>query len=340
MSSARATLLVTALALIGMTSCVIGGCRAAETDAEAQTEVAPAAVSDTEATEPTDTSQVETQATTVEAKYMGLSSGPLSQATISDLPDGVVIQSGDLTITREQIDTFIEERAATPEERAKLQAEAFFVAEQLAVEPLLEREAKQWAQQQDEDPGPALIDAYLQSIAEQVSVSEEDVRAFYNANQEMVQGLPYEEIKGQLRSMLMRQEQQAAVNAHIAGLSKRQDVTVDANFLAEVAPKAFDNPLDQARRSGKPTFVDFGSEGCYACDMMAPIIEELKAELSDRVNVVMIQVRDEQYLSSRYGVRSIPVQFIYDEDGREVFEHVGFLSKEAILNELAKVGVE
>lgn len=353
MSSTHTALFVTALILAGMAIWFTAGCRAAETDAEAQIEAAPAVNADnTEAAEPADDNQAETGtatvdeiqaetgATTVEAKYMGLSSGPLSQATIADLPDGIVVQSGDLTVTQKEIDAFIDERASTAEAKKDLRAEAFFVAEQLAVEPLLEREAKAWAAEQQEDPGEAVIDAYIQQIAEQVTVSDEDMRAFYDANRDMVQGAPYDQVKGQLRSMLLRQEQQAAVNEHIAGLGKRQEVTVDAGFLAEVTPKAFDNPVDQARRSGKPTFVDFGSEGCYACDMMAPIIEELETELGDRANVVMIQVREEQYLSSRYGVRSIPVQFIYDKDGREVFDHVGFLSKEAILNELAEVGVE
>ncbi|MEA3399962.1 MAG: thioredoxin domain-containing protein, partial [Armatimonadota bacterium] len=305
MSSRPAALFVTALVLAGMASCFTAGCRAAETQADAQTQAADAADTSTQA-----------DAQTVESKYMGLSSGPLSQAIIADLPEGVVVQSGDLTVTREEIDAFIDQRATTPEAKAALQAEAFFVAEQLAVEPLLEREAKQWAEQQGQDPGAAVIDAHLQHIAEQVTVSDEDVRAFYDANKDMVQGAPYEQIKEQLRSMVLRDRQQNAVTDHINGLSKRQEVRVDSGFLAEVAPKAFDNPVDRARRSGKPTFVDFGSEGCYACDMMAPIIEELQAELGDRVNVVLIQVPEEQYLSARYGIRSIPVQYIYDEDGR------------------------
>lgn len=328
MSSKRAALFATALILIASVSCLTVGCRAAETQANAE---GPAAVHD---------DVVGTTEQTVEARYMGLSSGPLSQATIADLPDGVVVQSGDLTVTRAEIDAFIDQRATTPEAKADLQAEAFFVAEQLAVEPLLEREAKQWAETQDNVPDAGVIDAYVQHIAEQVTVSDEDVRAFYDANKDMVQGGTYEQVEPQLRSMVERQEQQAAVNLLIDGLGERHEVMVNADFLAEVAPKAFDNPVDQARRSGKPTFVDFGAQGCYACDMMAPIIEELESELGDRVNIVLIQVREQQYLSARYGIRSIPVQFIYDSEGREVFDHVGFLSKEAILEQLVGLGVE
>jgi len=327
--SNRSALFVTALALVGSVVGLTAGCRAAETQPAAQAAAADAVDAPTE-----------TQAQTIESEYMGLSSGPFSQATIADLADDVVAQSGDLTVTQKEIDTFVNEHTDSAEAAAGLRAESLFVAEQLALDPLLRREAKLWAEGRQQAPGTAEIDAHLQSIAEQATVSDEDVRAFYDANTDMFDGAPYDQVKGQLRSMLLRQEQQTAVNDHIAGLGERQEIVVDAEFLAEVAPKAFDNPVDRARRSGKPTFVDFGSKGCHACDMMAPIIEELATELGDRANVVMVQVRDAQYLSSRYGVRSIPAQFIYDADGREVFDHVGFLSKGAILSELAEVGVE
>ena len=80
-----AAFLVAAFIAIGSIVGLTGGCRAAETQAAAQTEAAT----------PTD-DRTQAKARTVEERYMGLSSGPLSQATIADLPDGVVVQSGDL----------------------------------------------------------------------------------------------------------------------------------------------------------------------------------------------------------------------------------------------------
>lgn len=277
---------------------------------------------------------------TLEASYMGLSSGPLADAIIGDLEDGVVLQSDDLKVTRRQIDSFITERATSARSKAAFEAEALFIAEQLLVEPLLTREAKQWAKEQGLDVGGAALDAHLQAIADAVVVSDEEVQAFYDANKDMMEGAALGQVEGQIRSTLLRDKQNDAVMEHVDGLSSRMEIIVDAEFLAEVAPKALDNAVDRARRSGKPTFVDFGSEGCGPCDMMAPIIEELRAELADRVNVVLIQVPAEQHLSARYGIRAIPVQFIYDAEGREVFDHTGFLSKQAILRELAKLGVE
>jgi thioredoxin 1 len=309
---------LTIAALVAMVT--LAGCRAAGTQAEAQPEAA-------------------TTGQTVEQAYLGLSSGPLAKAAIGDLAGGVVLESGELSITRDEVDAFIEELAGNPEAVEGLRAEAFFVLEQIAIEQLLEQDAIQWAEEQGEGTD-ASIDTHLQHIAEKVTASDEDVREFYDRNAEMFGGATYEQISEQLRAMVLRERQQEAITTHIDGLSERREVVVDAGFLAEVAPNALDNPVDRARRSGKPTFVDFGAKGCYACDMMEPIIEELEAEFGDRVNVVLIQVDEEQYLTARYGVRSIPVQFIYDAEGREVFDHMGFLSKDAILEELAALGVD
>ncbi len=325
MTNHRVALLAFTLALMALAGPLMGGCRAAETQAGAQ---APMGAQD------------DAQPQTVEDAYMGLSGGPMSQATIADLPEGVVLQSGDLSISREELEAFIDERVETPEQKAALGAEAFFVAEQLAVEPLLEREAQAWAQTQEQDPGEGVIDAHLQHIANQVTVTDEDVRAFYDANTAMFEGASYEQVAEQLRQMVLGDRQQEAIGEHIDGLGGRQAVTVDASFLAEVAPKALANVVDEARRSGKPSFVDFGSEGCQACDMMAPIIEELAEEFGDRANIVLVQVREQTYLAARYGIRSIPVQRVYDAQGQEVFDHLGFLGKDAILEELAAVGVE
>lgn len=326
MNSHRRGLLASGIILGLLLILIAGGCRNAQMQAGTPQDA------QTAATDPS--------AQTVEGLYMGLSSGPLAGATVAELPEGIVLQSGELTVTGEQLDALITESAASPEEKVALETEAFLVAEQLAIEPLLEREAKQWAEDQGQSADGATIDAHLQSIAESVTVTDEDVRTFYDGNTEMIGGAPFEQVEEQVRAMVLQEKQQDVIMDHLKGLGERQEVIVSADFLSEVVPKALDNPVDRARRSGKPTFVDFGSEGCGPCDMMAPIIEELEAELGDRVNVVLIQVTENQHLASRYGIRSIPVQFVYDADGREVFNHLGFLGKNEILEELAKVGVE
>ncbi len=283
--------------------------------------------------------------TTVQELYMGLSSGPLAHAVLVDLPGDLAMRAGEITITRERVNEAIASEPLADEARAALEAEAFHVLETISVEPLLTREAREWAATQaagtvDMDSNDAVIDALLQHIAEQVTVTDEDALAFFKENQDMLGERTYESIKDALLPYVRREKQQDAVRAHIGSLSSRTPVQVDAAFVAEVAPKALAGVVDQARRSGRPTFVDFGAKGCQACEMMEPILAELTESLAEQANVLLVSVVEHPYLSSRYGVRAIPVQIIFDAEGREVYRHTGFLSKAAIMDQLGRVGVQ
>lgn len=284
------------------------------------------------------------QPKTVAELYMGLSSGPLAQAVVVDLPDGLAMHAGDdITITRARVAEAIALEPLDESKRALLQAEAFYVLETLAIEPLMTSEARKWAAEQPDNAagsGDAVIDSYLQHIADQVTVNEDDARAFYAENEAMFGGQSFASVKDALVPFVLQRKQQEAIRAHIGSLSSRTPVKVDAAFLAEVAPKALASVVDQARRSGRPTFVDFSSDGCEPCEMMKPIISELEQTHAEQADILVVQVREQPYLSSRYGVRAIPVQVIFDAEGKEVYRHTGFLAKDKILEQLGKAGVE
>ena len=114
------------------------------------------------------------------------------------------------------------------------------------------------------------------------------------------------------------------MDEHVRTLGQRISIEVSASWTKEQAALAKDNPVDKARSSGKPSLVDFGSTGCRPCDMLAPILETLKTKYAGKVNVLFIHVGQEQILAARYGIQTIPMQFFYDKDGKEVFRHVGF----------------
>ena len=76
------------------------------------------------------------------------------------------------------------------------------------------------------------------------------------------------------------------------------------------------------------TMLDLGSETCIPCKMMAPILEELKAEYKGRAEIIFVNVRKDQSLSQRLKVLVIPTQIFYDKHGKEIYRHTGFYSKE------------
>ncbi len=279
---------------------------------------------------------------TLERSYLGLSRGPLHQAKLVDLPPGTLLRAGSVVVTEEQV---MEQIARADEQiRAQLDKNRFYVLEQLGVQGLLLTEAQEWARIQQmstiEETPASLIETYLQSIAGEVRVSDEELRVFFEENNNMFGGATFEQVAQMLRPYVLSQKQDQVLAVHVNALSKRHPVELAAQWVKTQAPASLDNPVDKTRRSGIPTVVDFGAQGCGPCDMMTPILEELRQEYGDRCNIVFVPVREQQILAARYGIKSIPVQIFFDKDGKEVFRHIGFFAKEQIVAKLAELGVE
>ena len=279
---------------------------------------------------------------TVDEVYLGLSMGPLRAAQLVDLPEELVLRAGEVTIGSAQIAAEIEKAVEELQIHAQLQENAFFVLESLATEALLLQEARAWAESialdTTKETADSLIQIYLESLAAEVTVSDEELRAWFEASKEMFGGATYDQVAEILKLFLISEKRNQVVKAHMDSLSERTVVEVDAAWVEAQAASALDNPVDKARRSGKPTVVDFGAEGCGPCDEMAPILGELREQYAEQCNVLIIQVRDEPILAARYGIESIPVQVFFDQEGKEVFRHVGFFPKEQILAQLAELG--
>ena len=91
---------------------------------------------------------------------------------------------------------------------------------------------------------------------------------------------------------------------------------------------------------GMVTMVDIGAKKCIPCKMMAPIMEELEKEYTDRAAIVFIDVWENPQEGPKYGIQLIPTQIFYDAKGKEVLRHEGFMEKAAIVAELEKLGVK
>ena len=91
---------------------------------------------------------------------------------------------------------------------------------------------------------------------------------------------------------------------------------------------------------GLVTMVDLGAKKCIPCKMMAPILEELQEEYAGLASIVFIDVWEYREQAQRFGIRSIPTQIFYDKQGKEVTRHVGFMSKEDIIETLIQLGVK
>jgi thioredoxin 1 len=81
--------------------------------------------------------------------------------------------------------------------------------------------------------------------------------------------------------------------------------------------------------SKEPVLVDFYTDGCPPCRMMAPVLQEMEAEANGRYKVVKIDAAAEGQLASSYGIRSVPSFFAFS-GGKCVGQTIGSKSKAAM----------
>jgi len=97
------------------------------------------------------------------------------------------------------------------------------------------------------------------------------------------------------------------------------------------APKAHNN---------LPKLIDLGATKCIPCKMMAPILEGLKKEYSGKMDVEFIDVWENPNAGQSFGIKLIPTQIFFAPDGKELFRHEGFFSREDILEKWKSLGYE
>lgn len=100
------------------------------------------------------------------------------------------------------------------------------------------------------------------------------------------------------------------------------------------------NRLDIDFSKYQVTFLELGADRCIPCKKMQPIMKEIAAAFSDRVQVVFYDVWKDPAPGEKYGIQLIPTQVFLDQQGKEIARHVGLFPKEEIIDLLKKHGVQ
>lgn len=77
--------------------------------------------------------------------------------------------------------------------------------------------------------------------------------------------------------------------------------------------------------------VDFFATWCGPCQMLAPVLKEVKDSLGERVSIIKIDVDKNQEIASVYQVRGVPTMMLF-QNGQQLWRQSGVLSKQEIIN--------
>ena len=96
-----------------------------------------------------------------------------------------------------------------------------------------------------------------------------------------------------------------------------------AEHIVHISDESFEEEVLQSER---PVLIDYWAEWCGPCKMIAPVLDEIATEYSDRLKVVKLNIDDNPQTPPKYGIRGIPTLMIF-KNGQVEATKVGAVSK-------------
>ncbi|ERN42113.1 thioredoxin [Rubidibacter lacunae KORDI 51-2] len=95
----------------------------------------------------------------------------------------------------------------------------------------------------------------------------------------------------------------------------------------------FSSFQDLLARAQTPLLVDFYATWCGPCQMLAPILEEVKVRLGTRLQVIKIDTEKYPQLASDYDIEALPTLILF-RDGQPVDRIEGLLNADRLVERL------
>ena len=100
-----------------------------------------------------------------------------------------------------------------------------------------------------------------------------------------------------------------------------------------MAKIATNTNFDELLQEEKLVIVDFWATWCGPCRMLSPLLDEVEAEMADKVEVVKVNVDDADEIAMRFRIMSIPT-LLFFKNGQMVDRSVGAMPKSALVDKI------
>lgn len=101
--------------------------------------------------------------------------------------------------------------------------------------------------------------------------------------------------------------------------------------MSDVVIHVHDNDFNElVLESDLPVLLDYWAEWCGPCKMLAPVLDTVAEEFTDKLVVAKLNIDDNPQTPQKYGVRGIPTLMIF-KNGEVEGTKVGALSKSQLV---------